>query len=134
MLRTVDKVFQNIVLDALTIPIYLHLQSFLYFFFTSFSPSSSLILRFTFFSLSLGALHVAYILHTHSTTMNHKDDWLFLNTELVVDELALIYVCISTFRCIVLWRHIVSSTCPVAVAVAAASVVFDECFIIWSKI
>lgn len=40
----------------------------------------------------------SYTIHKHSATMNHKDDWFRLNKELVVDELALIYVCISTFH------------------------------------
>lgn len=40
----------------------------------------------------------AHLINIHSMTMNHKNSWLRSNKELVVDELALIYVCISTFR------------------------------------
>lgn len=152
--------------DALTIPIYLSPARF---FFINFSiqPFISLTLSFAtpppphryyivsaFFSSSI--IHT----HKHSIAMNHKDDWLRLNKELAADELALIYVCISTFRhcrCAgteswfvcwaVLWCAVLcqahsrkqllcfhlSSTCPVANTATAMSVVFDECFIIRSK-
>lgn len=157
---SVDKVFYGKRrFDALTIPIYLSSALF------------SSTFQFNLLSVSLFRLRLPHqryyivsaffspsIIHTHkhSIAMNHKDDWLRLNKELAADELALIYVCISTFRhcrcagsesCAVLWCTVLcqahsrkqllcfhlSSTCPVADTVTAMSVVFDECFIIRSK-
>lgn len=40
----------------------------------------------------------------NATRWNHKVDWLRLNKELVVDGLTLIYVCISTCRCVCIYK------------------------------